>query len=51
MMDEVSGKEKQERIDQLRMINDIARKRHPEFSAEVDAMLLEAQDVATDAVQ
>jgi hypothetical protein len=51
MMDEVSGKEKAERIAQLRMINDIARKRHPEFSDEFDAMLLEAEDVASDAVQ
>ena len=44
--------EKQERIDQLRMINAIARKRLPaEFCDAVDDALLEAEDVATEATQ
>jgi hypothetical protein len=49
---ELTGAEKQERIDQLRMINAIGRKHLPkEFCDEVDAALLYAEDVVTDAVQ
>jgi hypothetical protein len=52
MMDEVNGAEKQERIDQLRRINAVARKRLPaEFCDAVDAALLEAEDVASTEVQ
>jgi hypothetical protein len=52
MMDEVAGKEKQERIEQLRTINKIARKRLPaEFCNAVDDALLLAEDVPTESTQ
>lgn len=52
MTEPLTGAAKQERIDQLRMINSVARKRLPqEFCDAVDATLLEAEDVATDEVQ
>jgi|HubBroStandDraft_1064217.scaffolds.fasta_scaffold02635_12 hypothetical protein len=52
MTAQLSGAEKQERIDQLRMINAVARKRLPkEFCDAVDDALLEAEDVATEQVQ
>jgi len=50
--EELTGKAKQERIDQLRMINAAARKRLPaEFCDAVDALLLEAEDVPTEKIQ
>jgi hypothetical protein len=52
MMDEVTGTEKQERIEQLRTINKIARKRLPaEFCDMFDAALLYAEDVPTEETQ
>lgn len=52
MMDKVTGAEKQERIDQLRIINAVARKRLPKkFVDAVDDALLLAEDVPTDEVQ
>lgn len=48
----LTGAEKQERIEQLRKINAVARKRLPkEFCDEVDAALLEAEDVQSEEVQ
>lgn len=48
----LTGKEKQERIDALRLINSIARKRLPkDFCDAVDDALLEAEDVPTDKTQ
>jgi predicted Zn-dependent protease with MMP-like domain len=50
--EELTGKAKQDRIDQLRMINNAARKRLPkEFCDAVDELLLEAEDVPTEIVQ
>ena len=47
----LTGAEKQERIDQLRMINAVARKRLPkEFCDAIDEALLEGEDVPTDEV-
>jgi len=53
MMEPVtSAAEKQARINQLRIINKIARKRLPEeFCDAVDDALLEAEDVPTEEVQ
>jgi len=46
------GKEKQQRIDQLRIINSVARKRLPaEFCNAVDDALLAAEDVASEETQ
>jgi len=52
MREPLTGAEKQERIDQLRTINNIARKRLPaEFCDMVDDALLLAEDIPTDEVQ
>lgn len=52
MSEPLIGKEKQERIDQLRLINAVARKRLPaEFCNAVDDALLEAEDVPSEAPQ
>ena len=48
----LTGAEKKERIEQLRRINEIARRRLPkEFCDAVDDALLLAEDVAADEVQ
>jgi hypothetical protein len=49
----VEGKEKQERIEQLRRINSAARRcgTDPDFCDMIDAALLDAEDVATTEVQ
>jgi hypothetical protein len=48
----LTGAEKQERIDQLRLINGVARKRLPkEFCDAVDDALLLAEDVPTEVPQ
>jgi hypothetical protein len=49
----VTGVEKQERIEQLRRINSAARRRgvDPDFCDVIDAVLLEAEDVATHTTQ
>jgi hypothetical protein len=52
MSDPLTGAEKQERIDQLRTINKVARKRLPaQFCDMVDDALLLAEDVPTDETQ
>jgi hypothetical protein len=52
MSEPLTGSEKQERIDQLRLINAVARKRLPkEFCDAVADALLLAEDVPTDEKQ
>ncbi len=49
----MTQKEKQERIKQLRLINEAARSLpgHKEFCDAMEAVLFELEDVATDTVQ
>jgi hypothetical protein len=52
MTEPLTGGAKQERIDQLRLINGVARKRLPkEFCDAVDDALLGAEDMPTDQTQ
>ena len=50
---ELDGREKAERIKQLRLINEAARSLpgHKDFCDAMEAALLELEDVATDTVQ
>jgi hypothetical protein len=52
-MEELTGKEKQDRIDQLRQINAAARQsgRDPAFCDLVDSALLLAEDVPSETPQ